>query len=61
MNNLFGQKDYQAVGDTLRKALLAELKRTNDPRVAGPDPEVFDSYIRYSPMREFPKPDGLGE
>jgi uncharacterized sulfatase len=61
MNNLFGQQDYQAVGDKLRKALLAELKRTNDPRVTGPDPEVFDSYIRYSPMREFPKPDGLGK
>jgi hypothetical protein len=40
----------------VEEPLLAELRETEDPRVVGPDPEVFDSYLRYSPMREFPKP-----
>ena len=55
IKNLFGQKEYLVVGDRLKNALLAELKKTKDPRVIGPDREIFDSYIRYSPMREFPK------
>jgi uncharacterized sulfatase len=56
MNNLAEDPDYAEIKETLREALLAELRETNDPRVVGPDPEVFDSYLRYSPMREFPKP-----
>jgi uncharacterized sulfatase len=55
---LAGEREYGTVKEELKKALLNELKKTNDPRVTGPDPEVFDSYLRYSPMREFPKPDG---
>lgn len=56
MNNLAEDPDYAEIKETLRQALLAELRETKDPRVVGPDPEVFDSYLRYSPMREFPKP-----
>ena len=41
----------------LKQALLKELKRSEDPRIVGPDKEIFESYIRYSPIREFPKPD----
>ena len=40
----------------MREALMKELRKSRDPRVVGPDTEVFDTYIRYSPMREFPKP-----
>jgi uncharacterized sulfatase len=40
----------------MKESLLSELKRSNDPRITGPDREVFDSYLRYSPMREFPDP-----
>jgi uncharacterized sulfatase len=58
LDNLAGEREYGTVKEELKKALLNELKKTNDPRVTGPDPEVFDSYLRYSPMREFPKPDG---
>ncbi|NHE58076.1 sulfatase family protein [Cyclobacterium plantarum] len=56
MNNLADDPDYAEIKEELRQALLAELRETGDPRVVGPDPEVFDSYLRYSPMREFPKP-----
>ena len=41
----------------MKTVLLDELKRSKDTRIVGPDKEVFDSYIRYSPIREFPKPE----
>ncbi|MGD9555437.1 MAG: sulfatase [Mangrovibacterium sp.] len=57
LNNLAGKNKYKTIESELKQALLNELTKTNDPRVTGPDPEVFDSYLRYSPLREFPKPD----
>ncbi|MCC5931400.1 MAG: sulfatase [Cyclobacteriaceae bacterium] len=56
LENLAGNPDYAAIESELKEALMAELKKSKDPRVVGPDTEVFDSYIRYSPMREFPHP-----
>lgn len=56
LNNLSGNSNYSEVENEMRKVLMAELKKSNDPRVVGPDKAVFDSYIRYSPMREFPDP-----
>jgi N-sulfoglucosamine sulfohydrolase len=58
LNNLIGDTRIEAVEKELKKVLMEELEKTGDPRVVGPDKEVFDSYPRYSPMREFPKPDG---
>lgn len=57
LTNLAGNPEYEAIEQELKQALLAELKKSEDPRIVGPDTEVFDSYIRYSPMREFPKPE----
>ncbi len=56
LNNLAGNPEYASVEQELKQRLLAELEASGDPRVVGPDKEVFDSYIRYSPMREFPEP-----
>ena len=56
LNNLSGNPAFAAIEDELKEALLQELVKSEDPRVVGPDREVFDSYIRYSPMREFPDP-----
>jgi uncharacterized sulfatase len=39
----------------MRDELRKELKRSGDPRVVGPDTGIFETYIRYSPIREFPK------
>jgi hypothetical protein len=39
--------------------LFDRLKDTGDPRVTGPNPEIFESYRRYSPIRSFPEPDWL--
>lgn len=57
LNNLSGKSLVGDVEKELKEALTKELKRTNDPRVVGPDTEIFDSYKRYSPMRAFPKPE----
>ena len=57
LNNLIGNQDYLETEKELKTALLNELNKSGDPRIVGPDKEIFDSYIRYSPMREFPKPE----
>jgi uncharacterized sulfatase len=56
MHNLIGNPDIEEVEREMKKVLLDELKASKDTRIVGPDTEVFDSYIRYSPMREFPDP-----
>ncbi len=57
LNNLTENPEYAKIERELKEALLAELKRSEDPRVVVPDKEIFDSYLRYSPIREFPKPE----
>lgn len=54
--NLCGDPQYASVELEMKDNLLKELIRSGDPRVAGPDKEIFETYIRYSPMRYFPKP-----
>lgn len=56
LENLAGQQEYTSIENKLKNTLMRELKRTKDPRVVGPDTEVFDSYKRYSRIRSFPKP-----
>lgn len=56
LNNLSSNTQYADVEKEMKEALMQELNNSKDPRVVGPDKEVFDSYIRYSPMREFPNP-----
>ncbi len=55
LTNLCGNPDYTSFEQEMKTELLSELKRSGDPRVVGPDTEVFESYIRYSPIRVFPK------
>ncbi|WP_242093823.1 sulfatase family protein [Aestuariivivens sediminicola] len=57
LKNLAGTAEYASIEKDLKGKMMAELQRTKDPRVVGSDKEVFDSYIRYSPMRKFPKPE----
>ena len=59
LNNLSGKEDFAETESEMKSALMEELKNSEDPHVVGPDKEIFDSYIRYSPIREFPKPDRL--
>ena len=57
LTNLALHPEFGSISDNMQKALLRELKASGDPRVVGPDEGVFDTYKRYSRMREFPKPD----
>lgn len=57
LENLSEKESFKTISNDLNEKLLAELKKTNDPRVVGTNPEVFDSYQRYMPMRKFPKPE----
>jgi len=57
LNNLVGNENFVEIEKEMKTVLLDELKRSKDTRIVGPDKEVFDSYIRYSPIREFPKPE----
>jgi uncharacterized sulfatase len=41
----------------MKSKLREELVKSKDPRVVGPNTEIFETYIRYSPIREFPKTD----
>lgn len=64
LKNLAENPEFEGVKAEMQQLMLQELERTADPRVVGPNKEVFDTYIRYSPMREFPKPEwaeGLAE
>lgn len=52
--NLADKPEFAKVQQELTERLLAELKQSKDPRVVGPDKQIFDSYPRYMPLREFP-------
>ena len=57
LTNLAGNSEFAAIEKELKDALMVELRKTEDPRVVGHDKEIFDSYERYSPIRDFPKPE----
>ncbi len=57
LNSLSGNPDYLEIEKELKEALIRELNKSEDPRIAGPDKEIFDTYPRYMHMREFPEPD----
>lgn len=57
LDNLYGVRDYLQVSQEMISVLMNELEKSADPRVVGPDNEIVETYIRYSPMREFPVPD----
>ncbi len=50
LTNLAGLSDYETIGRQLRVRLEAELRSQGDPRMDAD--EIFDSYPRYSPMRD---------
>lgn len=52
LNNLAGSAEYQAVRKDLSAKLDSMLAAQHDPRAFGY--EIFESYPRYSPMRNFP-------
>ena len=57
LQNLADDPEFAGIKNQMDALMVEELTQTEDPRVVGPDEGVFDTYKRYSPMREFPKPD----
>jgi len=57
LKNLYGNPEYSEIEKEMKEALVQERIRSEDPRVVGPDKEIFDSYPRFMNMREFPEPD----
>lgn len=56
LHNLSGHPDYSRIEKELKNSLIEELKRSGDPRLLGPDADVFESYTRYGSIRQFPPP-----
>jgi|GEM_PF-2240130 len=56
LHNLAGNTNYAAVEKELKIVLQNELERSGDPRIVGLDKEIFETYIRYGPIRLFPEP-----
>lgn len=56
MVNVVEDPDYQKVREQLSKDLMKKLKETEDPRV-GDDPDIWESYRRYGPIKKFPRPE----
>jgi uncharacterized sulfatase len=57
LTNLYGKEKYAPISMEMKSKLREELVKSKDPRVVGPNTEIFETYIRYSPIREFPKTD----
>lgn len=57
LNNLVGRTELVEVEKELKEVLYSELEKSKDPRIVGPNKEIFDSYIRYGTIRQFPHPE----
>ncbi len=55
--NLASNPRHEGTRADLARRLEAHLRETGDPRLVGPDKEVFESYRRYGPIRSYPPPD----
>lgn len=54
--NLADDSEYREVKEKLSHDLRSKLKENDDPRV-GDDPDIWESYRRYGPMKQFPRPE----
>ena len=56
LTDLYGDSEYEPQQERLMSRLKEELRTSQDPRLVGPNKEIFDTYKRYSRMRQFPEP-----
>ena len=56
LNNLANDPAHAAALREHRERLESYLRETGDPRILDGG-DVFETYPRYSPIREFPKPE----
>jgi N-sulfoglucosamine sulfohydrolase len=55
--NLAGDPRHQETRAALAARLEKHLRETGDPRIVGPDPDIFESYRRYAPVRNYLPPE----
>jgi uncharacterized sulfatase len=55
LKNLASDPSLTNVRERLAKSLDETLRSTGDPRM-GSDPEIWETYPRYSPLRQYPQP-----
>ncbi|MEZ4851957.1 MAG: sulfatase [Bacteroidia bacterium] len=60
LNNLANNPKYTKVKENLSRKLMDYLNQTGDPRVVGKG-DIWETYPRFSPLREFPVPDWARE
>ena len=56
LTNLAQQPAHKATRDKMEKQLKDYLTKTNDPRLVADGEKIYESYIRYSPIRKYPEP-----
>jgi uncharacterized sulfatase len=59
IHNLAGKEEYSENLKIMRNKLNDFLKETKDPRIIGPNPDIFENYQRFYIVRPFPKPDWI--
>ena len=57
IHNLAGNEAYADELKLMRNKLDQFLMETEDPRIIGPNPEIFENYQRFYVVRPFPEPD----
>ena len=55
--NLAEDDNYLEIREGLHEKLEAFLVETEDPRLVGANPDIFETYKRYAHIRTFPKPE----
>jgi uncharacterized sulfatase len=57
IHNLAEEEGYMEKLEFMRNKLEDFLRKTEDPRAIGPNPDIFENYQRFYTVRPFPKPD----
>lgn len=55
LTNLADNPNFESIRQKHRIMLMERLEKTGDPRVTGQG-DIWEEYIRYSPLRSFPEP-----
>jgi N-sulfoglucosamine sulfohydrolase len=56
INNIAEKKEFFEHLELMRIKLNDFLRETDDPRIVGPNPDIFENYQRFYTVRPFPRP-----
>lgn len=55
--NLAGDPRHEETRAALAARLETHLRETGDPRIIGPEPHIFETYLRHGNIRRYPAPE----